>query len=151
MANLEREQSAGAQVRRRGGDQFANQLVAHRTTEKRNGGIVSHLGSELRGLIGGDVGKICDNQVERAFDFVEKMTLGKSNALQGAEALGIFARERERVSGKINGLNLRGGEAGSEGERDNTAARADIKHAWIFRPGEVAKIFRPVARFRGGG
>ena len=42
MTNLEREQAARSQMRRRGGDQFANQFVARRSAKECDGRIVSH-------------------------------------------------------------------------------------------------------------
>src|ERR1041385_248733 len=145
--NLKREPAAWLQLRRSGGDEFANQFVARGPAVECDRRIMPHLGSELRSFARADVGEVGDDQVESAFGWFEKMTLPETDAIGNPEPPGIFARERERVRGKINGVQLRIWKTRGEGERDDAAAGSDIEHAWIFRPGKIAQILDQLLGF----
>ena len=134
-------------MRRRGRDQFADEFVAHRAAEKRDRRIVPDLGCELRGVAGGDVGKIGHDQIEGAFDRFEEIALHEMDSVRNAEALRIFAGQSERVGREIDRVQFRVRKPCREGEGDDAAAGPDIEHARIGWPGQVAEIFDQLLGF----
>jgi len=106
-----------------------------------------HFGCELRGLTGRYVGKIGDDQIETAFYRLEQVALPKPDAFQKAELLCVFTRERERVRGQVDGMQLGLRKAGGERNNDDSAAGANIKDARRLWPAQVSQLFDQLLGF----
>lgn len=150
MADFECEPAARAHKWRRGCDQFTDQLVALRSAIKRNRRIVLDFARELRRFASGDVGKVGNDEVVFAVDALEEMALRKPKPFQRAEALGVFACEVECILREIDRVDFRVWKSRSQRKRNHSTASANVEHARIFRPAEIAKVFHKLLGFGAG-
>ena len=147
VADLKREASAGREMSRRGGDQFANQFVALRAAKERDRADRAALREPARrASVDRDVGKIGDDQIESALRCGEQIALRKLNALGQPSTRRIFPRERERFRGNDRRRRRFGlGKSRGQREDDHAAAGADVENARLARGAADRRCIPPAA------
>ena len=90
--------------------------------------VVQHLGRKAAHLIGGDIGRIAGDEVEKTFHRVTPVALQEGGALCQIKVIGIhlchFKRRRRQVCSNPGGI----GPIGKTGKQDAAGSGAQIQY-----------------------
>ena len=129
-ADLQRQRAARAQQRRRRRDQPPHQRQPVAAAVERQPRLGAHLGRQTVDVGAGDVGQVGGDDVERRQRRERRSEIAFDEGDRGAVALGVGARDRQRIRRDVAGDHLERGprlrrpaHAGL-GDRDRDRARA---------------------------
>ena len=111
-------------------DEGADDVHAGVTTVDGETGLGgADLGGEALELVGGDVGEVRGDHVERLADGFKEVAGEQHHAVEQAEARAVAARPRQRGGRRVGGEDLRLRGVARDGERNGAAARAGVGDA----------------------